>query len=103
MDVRVLHIVGIVIVALIGVLLLISGIFIKDLFISSDALEIAWGIILLLIDVVAIIGGATATPRPATFGSDGVGVKVAFTRIPVWAWIVMAGLVVIGVILSFIL
>lgn len=92
---RAIHILGYVAGYAAGAALVLHGALVTGL-----AVEIMWGGIVLAAVTVALIGGAMASPRgrisPPTVGAR-------FTRIPDRAWYVIAALVVLGAVLTFVL
>ena len=68
--------------------------------VTGLALEIAWGAIFLAATTLALIGRATAEPR-GSISPPGIGAR--FTHVPLWAWWSVAGLFVLGTVLTFVL
>lgn len=92
---KAIHIAGIAAAFIAGVALLVHG-----LAVTTLPVEIMWGAIVLAASTLAVVGGATASPRgkvsPPTIGAK-------FERIADWAWYGIAGLVVLGLVLSFVI
>ncbi|ANB36335.1 hypothetical protein [Rhodovulum sulfidophilum] len=92
---KAVHIIGILCAAAAGLALIIHG-----ALITSAPMEIAWGAIFLAGSLLAVLGGATASPRG---GIDPPSPGAKFTRIADWAWYCIAALVVVGIVLSFVI